>query len=514
MRHIRLISILVLVIISCTLLSGCSGLNKSTLNVSLGQRPDNLNLHYCSDISGISIINHLYEGLFYIDESGSAKPRQAKDCIVTSDGLTYTITLRDDLFWSDGQKVTAADYVSSWKLACQINTESTHSYLFSVIDGYDDNNLNVIATDDTTIKITLKEKCSHFLTLLACSAFYPVRTDKIEADSNWSKSASGIIGNGAYTIKNWSDSSLEIVKNKYYYDKDNLDADSINFVFLDSEQQLAAYDNQEISFVDNLTSSQIEQKSAANDFYKTPLAGTYFIELNIDSEVIKKVDVRQALALTIDRQTICDTYLNAIQSPADRLIAPPLSDSLVDGEYFDDLESSIEQAEKLLEKAGHKNGKGLDPIRYIYYKEGGHGDIAAQIAKTWEALGLTVELVPMGWNEFLTARNTGDYDIAHFSWYADYCDAMAFLELFRSHNANNDSQFASSIYDEILEQVSSEEDMQKRAEYISEAEKHLFTRWVLTPVYFSYGGYLKSDKLEGVEVSALGYKFFGHAKIA
>ena len=119
----------------------------------------------------------------------------------------------------------------------------------------------------------------------------------------------------------------------------------------------------------------------------------------------------------------------------------------------------------------------------------------------------------MGWNEFLSARNTGNYDVAHFAWFADYCDPMTFLELFRSQNANNDSQFASSIYDELLEQAEGETDEQKRAEYIAEAEQHLFTRWVLSPIYFSYGGYLQNENIEGVEVSALGYKFFGHANL-
>jgi ABC-type oligopeptide transport system, periplasmic component len=512
-KHIRLISIITLVIISCTLLSSCNLFKKDTISVSLGQRPDELNPHYCSDISDISILNHIFEGLFYIDQNGNTQPRQAKDYTVTSDGLTYTITLRDDLYWSDGNKLTAQDYVNSWKIACQINAESTHSYMFSVIDGYDDNNLNIAATDETTLKVSLKEPCVSFLALLACPAYYPVRQDIIEQNANWAKAAGTLIGNGAYTIKEWSDSSLTVEKNKYYYGKDELTADSINFMFFDSEQGMNAYDSGQISFIDNLTSSQIEQNLSESDFNQTPLAGTYFIELNIDSEVISKVDVRQALALAIDRQTICDTYLNAIQRPADRLIAPPLSDKLAQAEYFDDFESSMQEAADLLEEAGHRNGRGLDTIRYIYYNEGGHGSIAESIAKTWETLGLTVELVPMGWNEFLSARNTGNYDVAHFAWFADYCDPMTFLELFRSQNANNDSQFASSIYDELLEQAEGETDEQKRAEYIAEAEQHLFTRWVLSPIYFSYGGYLQNENIEGVEVSALGYKFFGHANL-
>ena len=207
-----------------------------TLRLNLASEPDFLDPALNSSVDGACLAANSFSGLYTYNADGVCVPACAESYEVTEDGLTYTVTLKKDLKWSDGSDLTAADFEYAWKRAAAESTAADYGYMFSGFDGYP-NELNVTAQDDTTLVFVLTAPCAYMEDLMAFPTFYPVKQSEVEAAADWESNPgawckeAGFVSNGAYVCTGWDhDVSMTYEKNPYWYDADSVKVEKLEFM--------------------------------------------------------------------------------------------------------------------------------------------------------------------------------------------------------------------------------------------------------------------------------------------
>ena len=447
-----------------------------TLRINLASEPDYLDPALNSSVDGACLAANSFSGLYTYDAAGKTVPACAEGYTVSDDGLTYTVTLKEGLKWSDGTDLTAADFEYSWKRAVAPETAADYEYMFSGIAGYDDGDLAVKAVDDTTLEFTLSAPCAYMEDLMAFPTFYPVCKAYVEAHSSadqpgaWCTDA-GFVSNGAFVCTAWShDTSMTYEKNPYWYDADKVSVEKIEFMLsADDTAIYAAYNSGDLDFADTVPTDEIATLLADNnpEFYIVDELGTYYVAFNAGSELFKDKTpeeaacMRQAFSMLIDRDYICENIGQTGQVAANSYIPLGMADgnggvfkpTAADG-YYDayainnDPDTTTANAIALLEAAGFKfteDGKLSDEtpisIEYLTNESSGHIAVAESMQQDFAAVGIDMTIQVQDWNVFLEERKNGNFDIAREGWIADFNDPINMLEMWITTSGNNDCQF-------------------------------------------------------------------------
>jgi len=317
------------------------------LNTCIASEPETIDPSLISSVDASMYTQHQFEGLMkyqIIDELASdddsvfnteVVPGQAASYEVSDDLMTYTFTLRDDAMWSDGQPVTANDFVYAWQRIVDPATASDYGYM---LDGVvlnaaaiqagelDKTELGIKAIDDKTLEITLEAPCAYFISLCAFASLMPLREDVVEGNADWTN-PENIVVNGSYKVVEWvHDSYIKMEKNETYYDYANLGPDAIVWWLSDSETAIiSAYQSGEYDFVESFPTDMIESLRASGDCFIDPYIGTYYLYLNCDK--ISDWRVRAAMVLSVDRENIVENVTQGGQTPATGLVAAGITDS-------------------------------------------------------------------------------------------------------------------------------------------------------------------------------------------
>ncbi len=499
----------------------------TTLSVVLGPEPDTIDPALNSAADAGMMIEHAFGGLTKLESDAiTYGPADAETWDISEDGLTYTFHLRDGLKWSDGSPLTANDYVYSWNRLVNPDTAADYSYLCDIIDGYDEGKLNVVATDDTTLVVTLKAMCPYFLELVAFSNFYPVKQDVIEsAGESWTLDPSTYVGNGPYKLKEWvHDSYIVMEQNENYWDIANVGPKEIKFVLMsDPSAQLAAYESGEVAFIDDIPTSEIAAQKEQDDFHMDPQLSVAYVQFNTQNEYLSNPLLRKALTLAVDRTYICEQIAQAGQQPTSAFVPSGLSDAdptqdfrTVGGEYYNatDYEGNVELAKQALEEAGYPNGEGLPTFSYLTNDAGTNVDIAEALQDMWAQIGVNLTIDVQEWNTMLVSRKDGAFDITRGGWAADYNDPITFLDMYITDGGNNDPQWSNADYDALIKKIKTTSDTAERIQYLHDAEDIFMGEWVICPLFNTVDLYKASDKLQGYYVSKLGHKHFQYATVS
>ncbi len=444
------------------------GNGSDTLRLYLGTEPYTLDPALNSSVDGACLAANSFSGLYTYNADGVTTPACATGYEVSEDGLTYTVTLREGLKWSDGSDLTAADFEYAWKRAAGDETLADYSYMFSGFEGYP-NDLAVAALNEVTLQFTLTAPCAYMEDLMAFPTFYPVKQEAVEAYADWRWNPggwceeAGFVSNGAYVCTGWDhDVSMTYEKNPYWYDAENVTVEKLEYMlsddgtsyntgdldFTDDGEDYASYDQQEVHIIDEL--------------------GTYYVAFNAKSSLFEgktpeqAAAMRLAFSLLIDRKYICEHIGQNGQVAANAFIPLGMADgnggifktSATEEGYFDpyginnDYEGTVARAVELLKSAGYKftaDGR-LSPqtpiqIEYVTNYSSGHVAIAESIWQDLAVLGIEMSIGQMDWNTFLEARKAGDFDIAREGWIADFNDPINMLEMWITESGNNDCQF-------------------------------------------------------------------------
>ena len=511
-----------------------SATGEKILSVQVGPNPETIDPALNSAVDGGNMLLHSFECLLAVDEDGQLIPGQAESYEVSEDGLTWTFHLREGLKWSDGSDLNANDFVYSWKRVCDPMVAAPYAEtVLSMVEGYDKaiegdlDALQVVASDDNTLVVTLNTPCSYFGSLAAFATLSPVQQATVEANGDaWATSAETYISNGPFYVSEWVPGSyIMMTKNPYYWNADAIKLDGIKWNLIeDSNAAYSAYQTGEVQMIKDVPTEEIPTLKDSADFYVDPIIGTYYLSMNLERDAFKDAKVRKALSLAIDRDYVANTLMQGTYSPADNLLGTGWID--MDGKQFKDnanggksyidvtnYEANLEEAKQLLADAGYPNGEGFPTITYTTNDAGYHKVVAEYLQQAWAEIGIDLQVDIVEWASFTPMRRNGDFDVARNGWVGDYSDPSNMLDLFYSTNGNNDGKFTNADYDAAIDLSRTTLDADERSQALHTAEDILMEEAGCIPVAYYNDFWLQSDKITGSWHSPYGYWYFMYADI-
>ena len=539
----KLIAIALVLIMAFSVFGCTTSTEDFEIAVNFASEPNTIDPALNSAVDGAVMINHIFEGLYKWVDDGSGNATlalgQAKEVTPNADKTVYTVKLRDDIKWSDGKDVVAADFVYAWQRLVDPNTAADYCYMADIIlnaneimaGEMDKSELGVKAIDEKTLEITLHTACPYFEEIMAFPALMPIRSDIIEQyGDQWTFSPETYIGNGQYKMAEWSHNEfIKLVPSETYYDVDKLGPKVIKFALMDDTNAIyAAYRSGSLNFIQEVPVDEIPGLLSSGELKVHPYLGTYYCCFSTSTAPFDDVRVREAFSLVIDRNYIVENVTKTGQKPATAFVPSGISDApgtkddfrAVGGDYMDvsaeKYQENCERARQLLAEAGYPNGEGFPIVEYLYNTSDNHRLIGEALQNMWQTeLGVTVNLVNQEWNTFLDTRKNGDYSIARNGWIADYNDPMTFLDMWVTGGGNNDAQYSNTKYDELIAAAKLATDPAERMSLMHQAEDLLMGEdSVLGPIYFYTQKYMISDRIDGMFYTPLGYFFFQYTQPA
>lgn len=500
---------------------------KGELNVSLGAEPNSLDPAISLTIDVRSYLSNLFEGLVNLDEKGNVVEGVAKEWSANDENTEYTFKLRENAKWTDGSNVKAQDFKYSWLRVLDPNTASGWaSYLYYIENAEDYNNgtaskesVGITVVDDYTLKVTLENPCSFFVSMTALQPYYPVKESAVTAHGdNWSNSAETFVSNGAFKLENWKhDSKITIVKNNTYWDNNKIKLSKINFVlFSDSNVVLNAYEAKNIDYVENvLTSEEMKQVGTvqSSDFVYTK-----FLSFNLNREVFQNVNVRKAISLALDREAIAEIMGEQMQ-PLTSFIPYGFYNDSENKDYTEDSNSrkyldknsKIAEAKQLLKDAGYENGVGLSKITYLTNTSSSNTALAEIVKNQLQAIGINVEIQALEKKVFNTYRSEKNFDIVAASWAAEYPDITSYLYGFRSTDLNNYSSFNNEDFDQKYTEILLSDSIQEKFALVHQAENLVMDSYCVAPLYMENTFFIHVNNLKGFYHDVTGCLNFSRA---
>jgi len=462
------------------------------------------------------VVNALFEGLLRFDRHGRSTPGAAASWEVSPDHLTYTFHLRTDAKWSDGQPVTARDFVESWRRTLDPVTASAYSYQLFAVKGAeafatgkekDFAKVGVEATDPLTLKVTLARPTPYFLDLCAFPTLYPVRVDLIARyGDDWVKPGR-LVGNGGFVLEDWRiNDSIRLKKNPLYWDAGHVQLGSVDVLPISKAN--VAYNFYAAGQADLIMDkglappSLLDALKSRPDFHAAPFLGTFFLRFNCAKGPFTDPRVRKAFSMAIDRKRITDKITRAGESTALSFVPPGIPGySAPSG-----LTEGSTAAAQLLVEAGYPGGKGFPLTTYLYSEGELNEGVAIELQSMWkEALGVSIQLARQEWKVYLNSLGSLDFGIARSSWVGDYPDPNTFLDLFLSESGNNRTGWKSTHYDDLIHQAAAETDPKVRFSTLKKAEEYLIREGVpIAPLFFYVGIQLYDPmRIGGIESNVL-----------
>lgn len=517
------------------------GVDVSTFPVitaCLAEEPETMDPTLGSALDTGTYFAHLYEGLVTMDKDKNWVPGAAESWDVSDDGLVYTYHLREDAKWSDGEPVTAKDFVYSWTRLCDPELAASYSYFSYYIngareiyeEGADPSTLGAKAIDDFTLEVTLDNPVVFFDQLMAFACFAPLRQDLIEQDpEGWTNNPELYVSNGPFKMAEWAhDEYVLVQKNLEYWNSASVSDVQVKFVLMADDNTIyASFETGDLLFADTLPVAQYDATRAAGTLTIAPELSTYYYSFNNEREYLKDPRVRQALTLAIDRQFLVDNVWKDDREVAGAQVGPGFTEPdgsdfrAKAGNYFDPSEAAyaanVEKAKQLMAEAGYPDGKGFPTLEFLTNDTQGHIDIAEAVQQMWkETLGVNMNIAKVEWGVFIPTRENGDFDVARDGWVADFEDPVTMLDLYMSNGVglNNNPRYQSKAFDDFILKSREERDPAARMEWLHKAEEQMIGKdWAMAPIAYYADPYLVSPKLQGMIKSNVGYKYFTWAKV-
>lgn len=491
------------------------------LNLVIPSEPPSLHPQLATDSTSSAILINVFEGLTRLDNDGQPVPAIAESWDVSEDGLTYTFKLRDAK-WTNGDPVVAGDFEYAWKWALNPENLSEYASVFYPIKGAEAYNnakgsvdeVGIKAEDDKTLVVTLTHPTAYFLELTAFKTYLPINQKVVEGNDNWYTEADeNYVTNGPFTLDTWKHSdSIVLKKNADYWDAANVALDTVNLGMVENEATaVTMFKNGEIDYLGSpyqtVALDAIDGFKADGSLKIANYAAVYWYKFNTTDKITGNANIRKALTLAIDRQSLIDNVTKGEQKPALGMVPSAISGFEEDRGYYKD--NDIEGAKAALE-AGMKELGISDPkdikINVSFNTSEAHAAIAQFIQEGWSKnLGITVGLDNSEWQVYLEKINVLDYQVGRMGWIGDYNDAYTFLEMYdTANNGNNDTGWENAQYRDLLQQSNMEIDKAKRLEQLKQAEAIAMTEFPVAPIYYYTNLYVEKDNVKNMQPDRLG----------
>ena len=481
--------------------------------------PGSLDPHKTSTVYEAHILDELYEGLTVYDGEGRLKPGVAARWDISADHLVYTFHLRPDARWSNGAKVTAADFVYSFRRLMDPKTGAGYANILYTLKNAQRVNhgempldaLGVRALDPETLEVTLEHPVAYLLDQMAHNTALPVYRPSIEQWGDAFARAGRMIGNGAFILKSYTPNDrLVLVKNPLFHDAAHVALDGE--IILPLEDQSAALRRFMAGEIDSYDSVPIDQigfirSHLASEFKLAPYLATYYYAFDTRQKPFDDVRVRTALAMVIDRAFLAKTIWSGTMAPEYSFVPPGIpsygTPETVAWEAMRPFERE-DEAKRLMAEAGFGPGHPLH-LTFRYNQSENHKATAVAIADMWRVLGVTTEfIVTDATTHYAFLESNQPFDIVRSGWFADYPDAQNYLFLAESDNPGlNYAHFSDPAYDALMRAAGAEPDQDKRRDILHQAEKLLLAQLPFLPLMIYQAPNLVSPHLHGWTTNVL-----------
>lgn len=488
-----------------------------------------LRLHYTNDVitldpqfveslSDRHLANQLFEGLVSIDPEGNVIPGVATRWDISEDGKKWTFYLRDNAKWSNGDPVTAHDFVYGWQRLANPKTAAPYiSYLkLTKLENVDEitdgkkptEDLGIKAIDDRTLELTLSEPVPYIDLLLQNPVLYPVHRATIEKFGDQWTNAKNIVSNGAYQVQDRTvNEKITLIPNPHYWDNDKTVIKKATVLMLEKTPAFAHYRANQLD-LSNIPENFFVNKNFREEYkdqIQTNLQlATYRYEINTTKPPMNDLRVRQALNLALDRDLITQKILGYDENTTFTFTPTyiHLGNQIQQPEYAKWSQAERNgQAKKLLMEAGYSKEKPLViELTHSTNQNTKHVTLTSKAAWEKNLEGMVkVNLKGLEWKMLFDAKQLQNFEIITSSWFADYNEASTFLSFYQSDFHKNKTGFASKKFDELLTQANTVKSNQERAKLYAEAEAELQANLPFIAIYHYVDLLVKNPKLKGYE---------------
>ncbi|MEB8093216.1 peptide ABC transporter substrate-binding protein [Mammaliicoccus lentus] len=507
-KGIKFLSILltaVLVLSACS--SGGSGGKSSkdgqTLNLQINGDVPTMDSAMATDGLSFDMFFQTMEGLYTLDKDDKAIPAVAKgEPKITNDGKKWTVKLRENAKWSNGDPVTANDFVYAWRKVVDPDTASEYAYILFDIKNAEEVNsgdkkpeeLGVKAIDDHTLEFELTKSLPYYKELLSFGTFMPQNKKFVEKQGDkYGTTLKNTLYNGPFKMTEWkTDDKVTLEKNDEYWDKDKVKLDKVNYkVVKEASTAVNLYETNKLDIVE-LPAEQVN-KYKDDKGYTTELDTiTYYFKLNEDKvPEFKNEDFRLAFAKAIDKKAYVKNNLNNGSIPADNFVPKDFVKDSKGNEYQDGVKNenhyNVKEAKEHFEKAKKELGKDEFTIELMTYdKDTAKRDaeyFKEQLEKNLDGVNIKIKQQPF--KQKLDVVSKGQYEMSLENWIPDYPDPMTFLELYVTDGSHNNTGWSNKEYDKIIKAADSSlaENPDKRLKELQRAEGMLLNEAGIVPLY-------------------------------
>ena len=493
-----------------------SGLENQIYHHGNGSEPQGLDPHIVTGVPEHHILISLCEGLTIPNpnpnDMNGYMAGTAESWSISDDGKEYVFNINKNAKWSNGEPVTADDFVWSWKriLTASLGSqypdmlyylEGAYEYHNGLIDDFDQ--VGIKSIDEHTLQVNLKNPTPFFLGLLSHYSTWPVHKETVlkfgdidDRNGEWTRPGN-FVCNGPFQLKTWElNNKIVVEKNPHYYDASIVQLNEIHYYPVSN---VMTEDRMFRAGQLHLTSTLPSQKCPIYieenpNLRIDPYMGTYFYRINTENEVLKDVKVRKALAYSIDRQLLVDKVTKCGQIPAYSFTPPGTNGYQPTTEIpFDPV-----LAKSLLDEAGFSEENPFPKLEILFNTNEDHRKLALAIQQMWQInLGIEVELVNQEWRVYLNREMIGDFQISRAGWIGDYEDPNTFLDLMRPNRGNNKTGWENMEYDALVQKANTINNQAERYELLYKAEEILIENMPVIPLYTYVRAYQLSPDVKG-----------------
>lgn len=476
--------------------------------------PADLDPHIITAQSDFNIALALFEGLTAYDPKDlHPVPGVAETWDTSADGLTWTFHLRANAKWSNGDPVTAHDFVYGFQRALSPKLAAQYAYmLYHLKNGEaynhgeltDFSQVGAKAVDDRTLVLTLGHPVPYLASLAAHTSWAPVHRATIEKygaidqrGSPWTRPGN-LVGNGPFVLSEWRPNQyISISRSPTYWDRQAVKLEHVYFYPIESETtEEAAFRAGQLHVTTQVPTEKIADYKADPHHYlvQAPILGTYFYRVNVTKPPLNDARVRRALAMAIDREQIVTRVMKGGQQPNGHLTPPDIAGFTARA----GIPTDIPGAQKLLAEAGYPEGRGFPSVEISYNTTEGHRRIAEAIQQMWRRnLGINATLLNREAKVHDDAMRQMQYQIGRYGWFGDYLDPSTFLDLMTSDSGNNLTGWSNPEYDRLIQLSRMTADNAKRYECFQRCEEILADEAPLLPIYTYVRNYLLRPEVKG-----------------
>jgi oligopeptide transport system substrate-binding protein len=472
------------------------------LNMAWGAEPPSLDPGLATDTTSANVILNLMDPLVRLDNDNNPVASLAESWDVSDDGKTITYHLRSDGKWTNGDPVTAKDFVYSWKRTLSPDLAADYAYqLYGLVGAADYNSctkscdaladkVGVEAPDDTTLVVHLTSNQPWFIAQSAHTAFLAVHQATVEKFGDKWTDPANIVTDGPFMLKAWEhEAEIDLVKNPNWRDAKDVKLTSVpGKIIVDGTTRVQAFESGEVDALDGggLPPDEIARLKSTPEYEVYPSLGTYYYGFNMKQ--ITDIHERHALSLAINRQEIIDQVAQGDQIPATGMSPKGIAgfDTINPNSPWTPAAGDLDKAKDELSQAASPKKS----VNLFFNDAPGHKEIATAIQAQWNELGIKTTLKQQEWAQylqFLGPPPNNAVDVYRLGWIYDFPDAINGLELWTCKSGNNNTNFCDKNFDSTVDKAKETPDDNARYEIYAELEQMLFGQdgaLPITPIYW------------------------------